>query len=132
MKIALLLSIAWLGSFAYGSHTVCSSPNLYFASVRHDFGTQPPKGTETGKLTILVNGKLLDSITYTQGQENIERPKYSVSLTGEKNVLLKQGNQTAGTTVFTTTALVKASASEDESTELKTSVICESKWALVP
>ena len=41
-----LLAVAF-SAVSFGSHTVCSSPALYYRSVRVDFGIAPPVICET-------------------------------------------------------------------------------------
>lgn len=132
MKYFLMITAALVGSFAHASHTTCSSPSLYYSNVRHDFGTAPPPGTETGSLTILAKGHLLENITYTAGHGGFTIAKHGVSFAGPRVVLAKTGNQVAGAIVYTNTAVLSTQAPYPIEELLRSSVVCEETWAFVP
>ena len=132
MKNILIAAFALTGPLAFGSHTVCSSPTLYYSSVRHDFGTQPPPGKELGKLTIVNQGKVLVNYTQIQGEGQYAIPEYLVALEGPREVILKTGNQVFGSTVYKAVAVLRTAPPQAEEEIARSAVICETTWAMVP
>jgi len=132
MKNLLVLAIASLSSLSYGSYTVCSSPNFYYSSVRHDFGTPPPPGSETGKLTIAKDGKTLVSKTFYSGEGAYSLPRYVVEFVGPKEVIKEEGVEVAGSAVYTDVAVLRTAKPFEEKEVLRTRVLCENTWAFVP
>ncbi len=132
LKFSLGLSLLTVGSMAFGSHVVCSSPTLYYSSVRYDFGTAPRPGAELGKLTIFGQGKLLVSQTFFEGLGNYTTTKYGVTFAGPKKELARTGNQTAGSLVYTDVAVLKTQAPFPVSELDRSPVVCEQTWAMVP
>jgi len=130
MKNLLLLAVAFVGSFSYGSYTVCSSPDLYYSSVRHDFGTPPPPGIETGKLTIVFQGKVLVDQVFYNGE--FVEPAYEVKFLGPKDVLLETGKPIAGRSVYNEVAALKGPGLSAEVEIMQIPVLCENTWAMVP
>lgn len=132
MKNVLLIGLTLFGTAAFGSHTVCSSPSLYYSSVRHDFGTAPLPGMELGTLQIFAQGKLLVDQKFTQGLGGFTIRKYDVAFVGPKVVVKKTGSQVAGSAIYTDTAVLSTSAPGPVAEVLRTPVVCENTWAMVP
>ena len=132
MKNIIIFAMALAGTFSYGSHTVCSAPNLYYSATRGDFGTQPPKGTTLGNLTIFSKGSLLVNQDYIQGGNQVAAPKFGVTFAGPQVVLSKTGAAGFGSLVFKDTAILYTVAPNPIAEILRTPVVCEQTWALVP
>jgi len=132
MKHLLIAALAFTSSLSYGSHTVCSSPTLYYSSVRHDFGTQPPPGMELGKLTIVHNGKLLVEETHVQGQGGFTIPEFEVSFIGPQEVLSTTGVPVSGSRVYRDVAVLSTAPPSVVQEIERTAVVCEETWAFVP
>ena len=133
MKKNILLGLVFLGGISHASHTVCSSPSLYYSSIRHDYGVPPPNGTELGKLVIVNEGKVLVNETYVQGLGMYGIPSYGVSLVGPKKVLYSTGPAVSKTIVYTEVAVLRDQKLPGNLKEIeRTPVVCETVQNLVP
>ena len=132
MKSLLVLVVASFGSLAYGSHTVCSSPTLYYSLVQRDVGVRPLPGTELGTKTIVAQGKLLHHETLVQGSGGGTFPRYEVTLVGPKKILQATGNQIRGVAIFTQTAVLSSATPGNDGEIERCAVVCEQTWAMVP
>jgi hypothetical protein len=129
----LMLVVALFPLVGSATSTVCSSETLYYSNVRHDFGTQPLPGMETGRRVITYDGQILVNRVIKQSKHEFE--PYAVTLTGEAKVLFQEGNQVFGSSIFTQTAvLTKISLENPEQGEeiARQPVVCRSTWAMVP
>lgn len=132
MKNILLVAIAFAGSFAYGSYTVCSSPTLYYSFVQKDFGIDPPNGVELGSKTIVSRGKVLHHEIMIKGAGGFTIPNFEVTLSGPVEVLKQTGNQVSGSTVFRQIAVLSSVTPGNLKEVERASVVCEKTWAMVP
>lgn len=132
MKNLIVAALVLVGSFAYGSHTVCSSPSLYYSSSRIDSGPVPPPGTEVGRLTVVGEGKVLVDQAFIQGVGDSPSPQYQVEFIGPKEVLSQSGGQVAGAVVYRHVAVLSTAAPLPPEEVLRTQVVCERAWAFVP
>ncbi len=132
LRNGFFLGTALVGSFAYGSHTVCSSPTLYYSSTRIDSGVAPLPGTEVGTLTIVAKGKVLVSETHVQGSYQLSTERYAIGFQGPRTVLATTGGEVAGTTVFTDHAVLRRVGRRPEAVVERSAVVCETAWAMVP
>jgi hypothetical protein len=127
-----LAAFSFMSALAHASHTVCASENLYYSAVRHDFGIQPPPGTELGKLVIVHEGKTLVEQTHVEGLGGYTIPEYEVNFVGPEETLSKSGSAVSGARVYRTVAVLSTAAPAEIEEIERTAVVCEETWAMVP
>lgn len=134
MKNLLGLLAVTFSAIGWASHTVCSSPNLYYSSVRGDFGTAPPAGMKVGRLTVVYEAKVLLDIDYVSGLGGYTLPKYSVTFEGPRKELAKEGGPVAGSAVYSDVAVLKQNSPFSSAAKeiARTPVVCETTWKMVP
>lgn len=131
MKRLLGLGLLVVSASATASYTVCSSPSLYFSQTRVDSGIPPRPGMVTGTITIVSKGSVLVRQNVVEGTPT--RTRYRVSFDGTPKVLDETGVGTAsGARVFRVTGVLKAQRAPAEVEMLRTPLVCEETWALVP
>ena len=135
MTKIMFIGVMLIGVFsAQAGEQVCAGKTLYYSSIKKDFGTPPPAGTNSGSLTIVHSGKILASETYQVGLGQHQGPGYELKLaTGE--VVKTTGNKKLGSSVSITTAtlykVAKAPGAASKPKEVVTEeVVCKKSWMM--
>lgn len=132
LKNWLLLGMALASSLASASHTVCSAPEFYYSRTHVDSGAPPPPGTLVGTLTIAAKGRVLVKEQFFANLGHYGLRRYDVAFDGEKQVLNETGNPVAGARVYRIHAVLKQVPPFPAAELLRTPVVCEETWAMVP
>ena len=102
----------------------------------YDFGAQPPKGTETGKVVIVYDGEVLVNQTIVAGLGQFTQNEYYLDFLDNQHVLAKNGDMLSGSaTYFVTAVLYKADETNPAMGEEITSepiMNCHQTWKAVP
>ena len=136
MKLfAAFLSVLFAGSLAQASHTACHNSDLFYSYKRVDTGIPPYPGFKIGSETLVYQGKVLVNREIIAGEGGYDTGRYEFALGSSRKTLQKSGNQTAGSTIFTSPVIVYEidQVNPGKRTEVvKTSVVCTESWAMVP
>ena len=135
MKILIFVLFSAFGTLAFAGHTVCSSSNLYYNNIQHDFEIEPPVGTELETTLIVFRGEVLLKESRVSGLGKHGIDSHRVEFSGDRQVLETTGSPVSGASTYKQKATLFEVSKTNPSEEIEIhseTLVCQQAWALVP
>ena len=132
-NLFILLAVLITTTASYGATTTCKSQNIYYNDAFGNYGTQPPHGSETGRLEIKYKGELLHEEIRIAGEGQYVIASHWVEFVGNREIIRAENGRAYEESTYATTAvLFKANQGHAPIELAREVVICNYSLYLYP